>query len=350
MGIKAVVVAVDKHHATVLVAGGEFKRIKLTREKLVVGQEIDLSRLEHFQAMKRAFGAVTALASIVMGLNTYLSQPVPAATAIFSIDINPSINMVVGGSTPTVLRASALDPSGEKILKQISLQGLPIKQALYKVTRWAKRDGYLTKQRSYVVLGAVFRSAHFAWFSKLSHGERKLLRANESWHGHLISVSTVTHKTLKNFSDRDVSVGRYLLWKAGHKPAAPPVSYRRVQQSPLSVLIKKKLHRPESIAPLSVNPLSKLPSDSSESVPSHRVSGANSNGMPSHLSANFAPTSVTVHSENARCRQSLVHPLGVCGNRPEMPMAKNHPFYSIMQNPAGRNDPRGSPRAFSPGR
>jgi hypothetical protein len=253
MGVRAVVIAVDKHRATVLVAGGQFKRVKLNQKKLVVGQEIDLSTLQNFQPVKRALGAITALASIIMGLNAYLSQPSPLATAVLSIDIKPSINMVVGGSAPVVLQTSALDPSGKKLLQQISLQGLPIRQALDKVTRWAQRDGYLTAKRSYVVLGAVSHTSHFGWFSKLCYAERKLLSGHGAWHGQLISVTMVTHKTLRHFADRDVSVGRYLLWKEDQGSIPPSsVSYRKLQQSPLSVLLKRKLHPPR---PLPISPI-----------------------------------------------------------------------------------------------
>ncbi len=321
MGVRAVVVAVDKHHATVLVAGGQFKRVKIMREKLVVGQEIDLSRLQHFQARKKALGAVTALASILMGLNTYLSQPAPVATAILSIDIKPSINMVVGGNT--VLEASALDSSGRKLLQQISLQGMPIQKALYRVTRWAKQDGYLSKQRSYVVLGAVFRSAHFAWFSKLSYSEGKLLKRSGGWHGRLISVSTVTHKTLRDFSDRHVSVGRYLLWKEEHKPDHRPstVSYRRVQQSPLSILIKKKLHPPGRFSQPALKTLPHLllhsPSQPLDPVPGPSRAFAHPihRRTISHVPEKGVRTLVAVHSGkgHVKCFHSMQPSSAVAG-------------------------------------
>ncbi|WP_053958545.1 anti-sigma-I factor RsgI family protein [Sulfobacillus thermosulfidooxidans] len=253
MGSRAVVIAIDKHYATVLLAGGQFKRIRVTREPLVVGQEFRVSSWPHFRAVKRAVGAAAALAALMMGANGYLAHPLPGATAVISIDIQPSINMVVGGNNPVVLQASGLDQSGRELLHQISLQGLPISRALCALTRLAKHDGYLKTHPSYIVLGAISQS-HLAWFTKLCTVEKTFLADNSSWHGHLIALSMVTHKSLKNYAHRDVSIGRYLLWKKNHELASLPLNMsQQLQSSPLSVLVNHKLSSPAHSRPLYQN-------------------------------------------------------------------------------------------------
>ncbi|OLZ09814.1 anti-sigma-I factor RsgI family protein [Sulfobacillus thermosulfidooxidans] len=297
MGSRAVVIAVDKHYATVLLAGGQFKRIRVTREPLVVGQEFRVSSWPHLRAVKRAIGAAAALAALMMGANRYLAHPLPGATAVISIDIQPSINLVVGGHNPVVLQASGLDRSGRQLLHQISLQGLPINNALCVLTMLAKHDGYLKSHPSYIVLGAISQS-HLAWFTKLCTVEKTFLADNSSWHGHLIALSMVTHKSLKNYARRDLSIGRYLLWKKDHEFRSLPVNLcQQLQSSPLSVLINDKLSPSVRSVPLSQNmpaePLAfpQRPRFNASSVTSLHISATSRLHLikPPHLSQPSSP-------------------------------------------------------------
>lgn len=266
MGSRAVVIAVEKNRATVLLAGGQFKRIKVIREQLVIGQELNMPLPAPWHAMKRAVGAAAILAAMMMGANSYLSYPVHAS-AVVSVDIKSSIDMVVGGSTPVVLQVAGLGHAGRKLLGQTSLEGLPVKTALHTVTQWANKDGYLSSGQSYVVLGAISRRPSLAWFGKLCHEEKTFLTDNTSWHGKLVTVSMVTHHALGSYARYGISIGRYLLWKENHRsPTLLKIKSKQLQGSPLRMLVHPAVRAPVSTETLKTSRRG-LHSDGSGSLP-----------------------------------------------------------------------------------
>jgi hypothetical protein len=233
-----VVIAVNKHYATMLLPGGQFKRVKIGNRKWSIGQEYMEDLQGASSPMGRAVAAVAAVSLFMLGANAYLARPLPTASAVISLDINPSINMVVGGTNPVVIEATGMDAQGKQLVNQISVVGMPVVQAVSLLTSTAQGDGYLSEAHPYVVLGGVFPKRRAPWFSVVSKKIQNILETKGQWNGEFIAISTTSTYPLAEIAAQPSSVGRALLWTEDHpKEDVAEWTLRRSQTLPLTALV-----------------------------------------------------------------------------------------------------------------
>lgn len=208
---RAVVLEIRGRRATVLLPGGEFKTIKSGPPGLVVGQEVWVP-----SSMVRRWwqaGAVmaTSLALIFVGLAEVMAPAAPLAVAVVSVDINPSINLMVGPHQQ-VIAAVGLDNAGRHILAQYHPVNTSVSRAVEEVTQWAVHDGYVRKENPTLLIGGVFSGAVPSWFPRLTTKETDIV-AEKHWALKVVRVSTESASLVTSMGQSPISVGRYLLWQ-----------------------------------------------------------------------------------------------------------------------------------------
>ncbi len=238
MSTRALVVSVKSHKVTLLLPGGHFKQVTSFTRRWSIGEEYTASGFAALGNLGRAAGAVAAASLLLLGANTFLSHPMPQATAVISLDLNPSINMVVGGSKPVVIQAMGLDPQGLRLLSQASIIGMPVVQAVNRLMHQAKGDDYLTASTSEVVLGGVFSEPRAPWFALTARNIKNILSNTGHWHGDFVVVSRVSTQPLAAIASGPSSVGRVLLWGEAH-PGQKMVGTALVsaQNNPLNAMV-----------------------------------------------------------------------------------------------------------------
>lgn len=244
---QALVIAVEPHHVTLLLPGGQFKRVRMLRHHLEVGQEYRLP--EHSPWQRALWGVAAAVGALALLLTNGPQSPTPLkATAVVSLDMNSSMSMVVAGPNHIVVSASGKDARGRRVLSQIPITGLPIVRAVADLTRQARKDGYLNAHHPFVVLAAAFGVQRQTWFAQVQTTERHLLQQNGLWQGRLVVVSAVSHSSLTAIARQPSSVGRTLLWSEvqgakHHVPWASPVPMSKPLQSLVEPILHNHRHK-----------------------------------------------------------------------------------------------------------
>lgn len=226
---------VDETHATVLLPGGAFRRVRTRGQRLAVGQELWMAErhsLRHWRWLAMPAAAVLA-AAIWVGS---VPPATVADTAILSIDINPSINLDVS-TAGVVLRAYGLDAAGRKLLGQVRVPGMEVAPAVRTLVGQAARDGYLDSSKNpTVVLGAVFAQQSEVWFRGVVRAVRGVVRT-EHFPVPVVTVSGVSASLVHAMDRPQVSVGRYLLWKRAPLKERNRWSLNQVEEMPVAQLL-----------------------------------------------------------------------------------------------------------------
>lgn len=236
---RALVIGVERRHATLLLPGGQFRRVRMSTGDLAVGQECSVPARPPSAAGWISGAAVLLLCANLLGMGAG-----PRASAVVSLDINPSISLVVGGKQPAVIQASGKDPAGRTLLDQLPVDGMPVAQAVTDLTAQAKTDGYLSLRHPFIVLAAAFRGrGQQQWFERVSAAERQFLRQHGDWRGKLVVLSVISSHPLQQVAADPDTIGRSLLWGESHPDGAGHESAPLPQVAPLSTLVEPVLPR-----------------------------------------------------------------------------------------------------------
>lgn len=235
MSKRGIVMSIERDRATVMLAGGAFKEVAARGQTLAVGQEIWLPERSRW-----TWGWLGVPAAAALGLGLFVAgghPPAPrpmAASAVLSVDINPSINLDISAQG-RVLKAQGLDAGGRRILHQELLTGEPVTQAVESIIRTATHDGYL-RTRHTVVLGVVFSHKPAVWFHAIAHSVQGTLQAQHV-SASVVTVSGVSAALVKNMEKPTVSVGRYLLWHQKPRRQRRQWSLPAVRSAPVTTLL-----------------------------------------------------------------------------------------------------------------
>ena len=236
---RALVIGVERRHATLLLPGGQFRRVRMPTGDLAVGQECLVPA-----RLPSALGWISGAAVLLLCANLLGMGAGPRASAVVSLDINSSISLVVGGKQPAVIQASGKDPAGRALLDQLPVDGMPVAQAVTDLTAQAKTDGYLSLRHPFIVLAAAFRGrGQQKWFERVSAAEGQFLRQHGDWRGKLVVLSVISSQPLQQVAADPDTIGRALLWRESHPRGGGHESAALPQVAPLSTLVEPVLPR-----------------------------------------------------------------------------------------------------------
>jgi len=157
---KALVLEVSGDRATVLVAGGEFRQIRLDRLDVHVGQEIALPvpveqrtiRWPAFRRMRLAAVIAAVLVAVLMPVGYFqFIRPGPVL-AYVDVDLNPNLELGIE-AWGRVVEARGIGQDGEAVLQGVSWRGNKVDTVISEVVRVSKDKGYVTGDaESYVLI------------------------------------------------------------------------------------------------------------------------------------------------------------------------------------------------------
>jgi phage protein U len=233
---RGVVLAVDEDTATVLIEGGEIRRIRIGRGPVVPGQEIFVGDEPAWAWRVLASAAVLALLLLGGGLWTWSHTATPVATVV-SVDINPSLDLGVSVAGQVVW-ATALDPAASRLLKTVPVTGATLDLAVADLTDAAARAGYLARADDVVVVAAGPAASGRrapALAGTLTALKRRLLAELQAEPAlrrtRVIVLPPVNAGEVVASRRAGLSLGRYVLARRAH------VSPNRVRERPLVRLL-----------------------------------------------------------------------------------------------------------------
>jgi len=154
------VLEVDRRHATVMLPGGEFRRIRLNSTDVRVGQQIELPAAQPrfalpLTARVRATSIVALVLIAVLLPVGYFQICAPAKVmAYVSIDLNPSLRFGVD-MQGRVATSEALGREGELVLAEIDWSRRPLEQVVCDVVRLSAEKGFVSPDSSVTVVMTV---------------------------------------------------------------------------------------------------------------------------------------------------------------------------------------------------
>ncbi|PSR32622.1 MAG: hypothetical protein C7B46_13460 [Sulfobacillus benefaciens] len=210
---RALVMDITNKYATVMLPGGRFRRIRRRGRHLVVGQEIWLGKEQFGTLSAAALAVAVSFAAILLAFQGVAPASVQAI-GVVSVDINPSINLLVT-SQRTVAKAAGLDAAGRHILSQYQPVGASVANAVVTITGIAVHDGYSGSGRSVVLIGGVFKHGVPLWFASVVGQERHAVNLHH-WPLSVAAVAVSNGQWMRMINKRAISAGRYLLWRSYH--------------------------------------------------------------------------------------------------------------------------------------
>jgi hypothetical protein len=249
---RAVVLEVQGRHATVLIEGGEVRRVAVPPDDVVPGQEIWVPEESPWGWRTLAAAAMLALALLGGGLWSWSHTATPVA-AVVSMDINPSFQLGVSVSDQ-VLWAEPLDAAARRLLHGVPVTGDPLDLAVQDLADAAARAGYLTTRDNLVVLAGGPVNGRVAVprvTATLTELERRLagdLAGDPSLHhARVVVLPTASAAVVAQARALRLSVGRYLLAKLAH--VSPDQARRRPVAALLDAWTRPRAHQSGKTTP-----------------------------------------------------------------------------------------------------
>lgn len=214
---RAVVLEVGSDTATVLVEGGEVRRLPIGRNSLVVGQEIWIPAETRWRWQPWAAAAALLLLVVGGGL-WHEGRSIASAVGVISVDINPSIDIGFGGDGQ-VVSVAPMDRDAKILLAEMpALQGMAVPQAVLDIVGAARQHGYLkTSPIVMLAAGASDPRAASAAQSVLKDARQALLRL-KTLPAQVVMLPLATSASINAAARDHLSLGRYEIWRHTQMP------------------------------------------------------------------------------------------------------------------------------------
>lgn len=209
---KGMIVEVHKRHWIVLTSDGCFQKVPRSDKRRDIG---DMVSFPHQLTRKHlSFAAVAAAFLILLwAANTIFLSPAPAY-AYFSVDINPSLEFVIGRNQK-IITATPLNDDGKKLLDTLKFKNKPLDQFLLDLASSAYEKGYLTNANRDILISAIYDPSKVdvqnaqAVDTALDTISQSISEMFEE--GLTVSVIHGTLEDLQSAHSLHVSAGKYIL-------------------------------------------------------------------------------------------------------------------------------------------
>lgn len=235
---RGLVVKMKKKSCIVLTTEGEYLEVPLPKGGVSrVGQEIQLEKKKSVSYLRYLMAAACFLVFIFAG-QLYFGQA-PRAAAYLTIDINPSIELAVSVDSK-VISARGLNSDGEKVLAEVNIKKLNLREAVELIVAQAIADQYLKEKDDNVILATLtvnegaepVVSLDSIYDAVINQVESKNVDAE-------VIIEPVKPELRQEAEKSGISTGRYfLLLKSGEKGV--PVSVSEINSMSLGKLEKVK--------------------------------------------------------------------------------------------------------------
>lgn len=250
---EGLVVELRKGLAVVLTPDGQFKQVP-AREGWQLGQEVPLQPAVVTLPRRRrpvspawAVAAALILVLLLPGVlsirGAFVTQN--ALAAYVAVDINPSLELQVS-SAGKVLEATAVNADAAGLLKQVSLRGVVLQEAVRRITEQAVSAGYLSQTHDNMVLITVTPSSGdtnvSAGLARQVQASEDAARAVLQGHQLLNAVATLTAPpAVRDTAKKEgLSTGKLLVASEAVQEGAQ-ITPEDLRKEPLSKVLEKSL-------------------------------------------------------------------------------------------------------------
>jgi hypothetical protein len=206
-----------KGYIMVLTNEGEFMKVPWSRKSLPsVGKEVEFVQPvtnKVFSQNRALIPLVASIALILLLIPIWHGIFLPETqmvVAYINVDINPSLELGIN-KKGNVVEVRGLNDDGEKLLQNLELISIPIKEAMEILTTAAIQEKYLTSYKGNNVLITV--SGDEKMTSKVRNLENEVKRVlnenNISAEADTLEVSEEIHKKAR---EENISTGKYVLY------------------------------------------------------------------------------------------------------------------------------------------
>jgi len=218
---RAVVLDVGPRYLTILVQGGDVRRVRRPAGPVQRGQEIWVpgETPREWRWWIPAAAAAVVVAAVVGGR---VVAPPPMAAVVLSVDINPSLDLGVS-TAGRVVTVTPFDAAARAIVRTLPpLAGDPLPEAVTAVVEAAHEAGYLRGPASpgggYLLLAAAPQGSPDSRLTKvtLSEAAAAVRTATRGWAVRLVVLPVASPQSLAASLGRHLSLGRYLLANRSH--------------------------------------------------------------------------------------------------------------------------------------
>lgn len=218
MKSKGIIMEIRENSMIVMTQDCSFQEIK-KREAVIEGMEIEYFPDEITMTKRKrlitapvavAAAIILLLVSSIYGIANWQNMMAPA-TAILTIDINPSIALELNHQQQ-VVRARALN-SEAQAFPLVDLKGAAVQEAVLQIIDWAEKGGYIkTKEQNYILLTTVSLKQETTPQEELQKMVAELAKSieeNSTDEKQRVVLSlTSNQETLKQAKKKNISVGR----------------------------------------------------------------------------------------------------------------------------------------------
>ena len=150
--MKAVVLEKSGSRCTVLGTDGSFRQVH-SRLNAQVGEEIEIQiGREYFSGLRVWAGVAAMFCMILTALLGWNLYQAPTAVALFSVDINPSLQFTLDDQGH-LLKLQTQNEDAKRMLSEIDLTGKPIDEVLGQIITQAVNQRFLNSEQHWVVVG-----------------------------------------------------------------------------------------------------------------------------------------------------------------------------------------------------
>ncbi|MCA0757478.1 anti-sigma factor domain-containing protein [Paenibacillus sp. N4] len=154
---RGVVMSVNKQHAIVMTADGQFLRAPISGktqigEELTFDEEYKPARI--FKPVYRYSGAAAIVLLLMLPLLLYIGRDAPPVVAYLSMDINPSVEIGVD-EEDKVRELHALNEDGEKIIQGLDYKGMKVEVVAASILQRANVSHYLDTPNKEIFITSV---------------------------------------------------------------------------------------------------------------------------------------------------------------------------------------------------
>jgi hypothetical protein len=211
---------VEKDFAIILTDTMEYIKV-IKKDNLHVGKRIIFVKDDIYKEKKvsyKKFGIIAAIfvmmifsVTSINKLNMFNHVSL-GATAIISVDINPSIEFEINKKSE-VIRVKPFNQEGQELIDE-DLKGKPIEEALAIIIRNAEEKEYITEEKNSILISTTVIEDDFEEKTKEleKHIERKMKEKIEQEKVNIVYVKG-NKEDLEEAKKQEISIGKYEVYK-----------------------------------------------------------------------------------------------------------------------------------------
>ena len=237
---KGLVLKKQNRSCIVITPEGEFCKIPLPKNTVLVGEEVFFTNSVRFSSFKKYFLVVASIILLLLAVPVYKElTPAAAAAAYVSLDINPSVEFAVD-TGQKITEVHGLNSAGQELLKSVMPVHLDIYKGIEMVVAEAVKKHYLDGSKENIILSAITSSPAakpVVIESNVYEAINKSLQSTSIQSE--VLVGTVDKDTGLKAQKAGVSSGKYLLYVQAQKKGVS-ISIPELKQSNIVQLQKEK--------------------------------------------------------------------------------------------------------------